>query len=106
MAYQSFMKSWDTIKEKLAEEILDYYEDLRYELGYEEIEDENYPEIETTDEIIQRVQLTGIVVSYAGIHEGREIGLTFACSWNKENGIGVRLLNEEIDEIGYSHVAL
>lgn len=31
---------------------------------------------------------------------------SFMKSWDTENGIGIRFLDEEIDEIGYSHVAM
>ncbi|MEC1180069.1 contractile injection system protein, VgrG/Pvc8 family [Metasolibacillus meyeri] len=36
----------------------------------------------------------------------RDIGITFYCTWDSENGIGIRLLNEEITEVGYQDVAI
>lgn len=30
----------------------------------------------------------------------------FDCSWDKENGLGLRLVNEEIMEVGYQDVAI
>ena len=33
----------------------------------------------------------GIKVPYAEIYGGRSIGLSFDCSWDEENGLGIRL---------------
>ena len=35
---------------------------------------------------------------------GREIGITFKCTWDIENGVGVRLLNEKVVEVGYQDI--
>ena len=34
------------------------------------------------------------------------MGLTFECSWDEENGVGIYFVNEEIEEIGYQDVAM
>ncbi|AFJ63829.1 hypothetical protein MUS_3978 [Bacillus velezensis YAU B9601-Y2] len=52
------------------------------------------------------ITLDGIVVPYADIFEGRDIGIIFNCSWDTENGLGLRLLNEKIIEVGYQDVAI
>ncbi|MBJ7968123.1 DUF2004 domain-containing protein, partial [Bacillus cereus] len=46
------------------------------------------------------------VVPYAGIFDGRDIGITFNCTWDTENGLGIRLLNEKVTEVGYQDVAI
>lgn len=77
-----------------------------HELGYDIELNENYPLIETPDQILEMITLDGIVVPYADIFEGRDIGMTFNCSWDTENGLGLRLLNEKIIEVGYQDVAI
>lgn len=86
--------------------ILDYYKQTRHELGYDIEVNENYPLVETTDQILEMISLDGIVVSYADIFEGRDIGITFNCTWDTENGLGLRLLNEKVTEVGYQDVAI
>ncbi|CCF06902.1 conserved protein of unknown function [Bacillus velezensis] len=66
----------------------------------------NYPLIETPEQTLEMITLDGIVIPYADIFEGRDIGITFNCSWDTENGLGIRLLNEKIIEVGYQDVAI
>lgn len=66
----------------------------------------NYPLIETPEQTLEMITLDGIVIPYADIFEGRDIGITFNCSWDTENGLGLRLLNEKIIEVGYQDVAI
>ncbi|WP_391509674.1 DUF6985 domain-containing protein, partial [Bacillus paramycoides] len=37
---------------------------------------------------------------------GRDVGVSFDCSWDEENGLGIRLINERADEVGYQDVAI
>ena len=46
-----------------------------------------------------------MVIPEDGIFDGRCACLAFSCSWDEENGLGIRFVNEEIDEIGYQDVA-
>lgn len=105
-AYNSLMQNWGGIQQSFLQPILDYYKQKRYELGYEIEFNENYPQIETTDQLLAMVSLVGIVVPYGDIYEGRDIGITFDCTWDIENGLGLRLLNEEVTEVGYQDVAI
>lgn len=86
--------------------ILEYYQEKRHELGYDIAFEENYPLVETTDKILEMISLDGIVVSYAGIYEGRAMGILFKCTWDMENGLGLRLLDEVVTEVGYQDVAI
>ncbi|MEY6549097.1 DUF2004 domain-containing protein [Bacillus cereus] len=104
VAYQSLIKNWEEVQISLLHSILDYYKQRRCELGYDVGMQENYPLIETTDQILEMVSLDGIVVPYADITEGREVGITFNCTWDIENGVGVRLLNEKVMEVGYQDI--
>lgn len=48
----------------------------------------------------------GIKVPYAEIYGGRSIGLSFDCSWDEENGLGIRLNNEEVIDVGFQDIAI
>ncbi|MFY0802565.1 DUF6985 domain-containing protein [Peribacillus frigoritolerans] len=106
MAYQALMQKWEDLQLSLLQSILDYYKQKRHELGYDIGLNENYPLVETTNQILEMITLDGIVVPYADIFEGRDIGITFNCTWDLENGLGLRLLNEKIIEVGYQDVAI
>ncbi|WP_242141997.1 MULTISPECIES: DUF2004 domain-containing protein [unclassified Bacillus cereus group] len=106
VAYTSFMQNWEQLQQSFLQSILDYYKQERQELGYDIEVNENYPLVETTNEILEMISLDGIVVPYAGIFDGRDIGITFNCTWDTENGLGIRLLNEKVTEVGYQDVAI
>lgn len=106
MAYQVLMQKWEDLQPILLQSTLDYYKQKRHELGYGIGLNENYPLVETTDRILEMIALDGIVVPYADIFEGRDIGITFNCTWDIENGLGLRLLNEKVIEVGYQDVAI
>lgn len=105
-AYQSLIKNWDDLQPSLLQSILDYYKQKRHELSYDIRLNEDYPLVETTDKILDMITFDGIVVPYADIFEGRDIRITFNCTWDIENGLGIRLLNEKVIEVGYQDVAI
>lgn len=106
VAYTSLMQNWELVQKNFLQSILDYYKQERQELGYDIEINENYPLVETIDKILEMIRLDGIVVPYAGIFDGRDIGITFNCTWDTENGLGIRLLNEKVTEVGYQDVAI
>ncbi|MEZ2661321.1 DUF6985 domain-containing protein [Aneurinibacillus aneurinilyticus] len=101
MAYNSLIQNWEQLQRSILQPILDYYEQ-NYDAGL----NENYPVIETVDQLLDWISLVGISVPYAKGLEGRYIGLTFDCVWDTENGLGILLINEEVDRVGYQDVAM
>ncbi|WP_242274684.1 DUF2004 domain-containing protein [Bacillus cereus group sp. BfR-BA-01310] len=106
VAYTSLMQNWEHLQQRFLQPILEYYKQERHELGYDIEVNESYPLVETTDQILEIINLDGIIVPYAGIFEGRDIGITFNCTWDIENGLGLRLLDEQVTEVGYQDVAI
>lgn len=105
-AYKVLTNHWDGIQEILLEFILDYYKEKRKKLGYDIEFNEHYPEINSTKELLDYITLVGIKVPYANIYGGRSIGISFDCTWDEENGIGVRLNDEQVIEVGYQDIAI
>ncbi|MCY8232254.1 DUF6985 domain-containing protein [Priestia endophytica] len=105
-AYTLFMQKWEQVQKSLLYHILAYYQKKRHELGYDIEPNEDYPLVETTDEVLKMINLDGIIVPYGDIFEGRDIGLSFHCTWDDENGLGVRLLDEKVAEVGYQDVVI
>ena len=107
IAYTALMDKWMVINPMIVEKIWEYYNDERQMLGYDIDVDDQYPPIKTANDIVRYIKLIGIKIPYAGAFEGqRSVGLIFGCTWNEEFGVGIRLLNEEIYEIGFQDVAL
>ena len=65
-----------------------------------------YPEIFTVNEIQDHVTLVGIKIPYEDMYGGRSIGLCFDCTWDEENGLGVRLGDERVVKVGYQDIAI
>lgn len=105
-AYQALMKRWEQVQESFLKPIFEYYRQKRHELGYDIARNENYPLVETADQILEMISLDGIVVPYGDIREGRDIGILFNCTWDQENGLGLRLLNEEVVDVGYQDIVI
>lgn len=106
MAYNSLMDNWEQIQYCILQPILEYYKQKRQELGYDVALNVDYPLFETVDQLIEHITLVGISVPYDFLREGRDIGVSFDCSWDEENGLGVRLINEKVDEVGFQDVAI
>ena len=106
MAYNTLMQKWEQLQYDILQPILAYYQQKRHELGYDVEYNEGYPVIETIDELLERITLVGIVIQYGDIYEERDIGLIFDCTWDEENGLGIRLLDEQVKAIGYQDTAM
>ena len=103
-SYEEFKNAWNDIKESILESVLSYYIDLRKELGYDDDSNEDYPELSSIEEIKEKIALDSIVVPLSGIYDGRSIALAFNCEWDTENGLGIILVDEEIQDIGYQDI--
>lgn len=105
-SFNSFIDNWEQIQQSILQPILDYYIAKRHELGYDVEFNENYPLIETTEQLIEKINLVGISVPTAKRFEGRYIGVAFDCSWDDENGLGILLVDEKINKVGYQDVTM
>lgn len=105
-AYQALIKKWDKVQETFLNSIIEYYKQKRSELGYDIELSKNYPEIKSTKELLDHITLVGIKVPNADIYGERSIGISFDCTWDKENGLGLRLNNEEVIDVGYQDIAI
>lgn len=105
-AYHSLKEKWEQVQYYILQPILDYYKQKRHELGYDVSMNEAYPFIETIHQLIEQLTLVGITIPYDFLREGRDLGLSFDCTWDEENGLGVRLINEKVEEVGYQDVAM
>ncbi len=106
MAYNFLIERWQQLQQSILEPILDYYKQKRYELGYDVEFNENYPLIETATQILEKITLVGIFVPDNDLIDFLDIGLTFDCTWDMENGLGLCFVKGEVTEVGYQDVVL
>ena len=106
LAYKKLMENWNDIQEDILNKILEYYNLSREELGYSTDSNKDYPNIDNINQIAKKINLVGIIIPYSGAYDGRECGLTFECTWDNENGIGVYLVDEQIIEVGYQDIVM
>ena len=114
-AYEKFKEKWDILQKSVAEKIIEYYnEKEKASYGPEDKEEFNkwWPEINTIDELLNQIELDGIIVPETFVMEdiagGRCIYLTFSKKYGNDiegNGIGVKIVNEEVTEIGFKEIA-
>ena len=105
-AYTMFKNKWNLIQKNILSSILEYYNTTREELGFAENENGEYPRIENEEELLQHITLVGVKIPYAEIYGGRSVGLSFDCLWDEENGVGIRLSDEEVIEVGFQDIAI
>ena len=113
--YEKFKKKWNDLQKEIAEKIIKYYnEEEKDSYGPEDKEefDKWWPEINTIDELLNQIKLEGIIIPEAFIMEdvvgGRCIYITFNKKYGndtEDNGIGVKIVNEEVAEIGFKDIA-
>lgn len=99
LAYQFLINKWEQLQRNFLQPILEYYQQKRVELGYDIAFNEDYPLVETMEELLEMIILEGIVVPYGDVREGRDIGILFKCTWDQENGLGLRLLDEAVIDV-------
>ena len=104
-SFRAFMEMWERIMGDTVEAIKEYYLGLRKELGYDQEYNADYPPLDNTDSVLKMISLDMMAIPEDGIFDGRCVCLAFSCSWDEENGLGIRFVNEEIDEIGYQDIA-
>ncbi|MCL2179092.1 MAG: DUF2004 domain-containing protein [Cystobacterineae bacterium] len=105
-SYTNLMKAWNGLQPKLVQSILEYYKQKRHELGYDVEFNENYPTIETSEQLLEHITLSSIKIPYSEAPDSRAAGISFDCTWNSENGVGLSLVNEKIVDVGYQDVAI
>lgn len=104
-AFNTFTKKLnDELYLNLLNKVLDYYNNRRNELGYNIESNEHYPEINTIDILLNHITFSFINVMYDRNDDKRRIGIGFDCTWDSENGVGITLIDEEIENIGYQDI--
>ncbi|MBO5348296.1 MAG: DUF2004 domain-containing protein [Clostridia bacterium] len=101
-----FFDEWNNIENKIIDASYNYYNSEREKLGYDIEKNEDYPELKDVSEIIDMIEIIGITVPEQDDSSERAISIVFNCTWEREHGMGICLVNNNVIEIGYQDIAL
>ncbi|MBC2161510.1 hypothetical protein HCB29_00405 [Listeria booriae] len=108
-AYTNFMSNMDEIMDAVELGIFEYYEDNYEEyrdMAGEVEADKIAPEISTIKELGNLVIPTQLISRRVRKNGVRRIGLVCDCTWDIDNGVGVRIENEKVEEVDYQDIVL
>ncbi|WP_375379784.1 DUF6985 domain-containing protein [Listeria booriae] len=108
-AYTNFMSNMDEIMDAVELGIFECYEDNYEEyrdMAGEVEADKIAPKISTIEELDNVVIPTQLIVRRVRKNGVRRIGLVCDCTWDIDNGVGVRIENEKIEEVDYQDIVL
>lgn len=105
-AFRDFNRNRDTFFSDLEQQLLNYYHRARMESGLDdESTKERFPAIDDAGDLASMTRLTGIVIDYFdGDDWSAVIGLLAECSWEKEHGLGVKIVDGQVVEIGFQDI--
>lgn len=104
--FLNFLHKLNGYTAKIAEAVFQYYCVRREELGYLDEFNADYPAISKSEEILKMITLIGITVPDQDDYDEAAISLVFNCTWDKENGVGICFIGEDIDDIGFQDIAM
>lgn len=99
---KDFFENWSIIKTEIIEKIYEYYNEKRKQLGYDIELNEFYPNVNDKYEITNMIEIIGITIP----SDVYECGIVCNCTWEEEHGLGIRLVNNKVVEIGEQGIAL
>lgn len=91
---------------KLEEQLFHYYQEQREENKYEDYYKEFFPEISSPKELEKYMYFRSIKVSYYDDDWSKFIGFIIDCDWDKQLGIGVKLIKNRVREISVQDIVL
>jgi hypothetical protein len=103
-AFCDLIARWDDVMHTMRDGILANWAQELAECSREPEYNASYP---AEPQLANRTELTGIIVSYMNGQEWcNYIGLLAECSWSLEHGLGVKIVDGRIVEIGYQDIVI
>lgn len=115
-AFEALIEEWDEIQHKIADAILEYYNNQ--EKGAYGPDDETeyeswWPDIDTEEEMMKKIHLDSIVIESEYVMDSKgenPVYILFNRDWGGEdtedNGVAVLIEDGEVTEVGYKDIAL
>lgn len=108
LAFCRFVQSADLFFHSLERKLLDYFDKTRDECDLDaETKGLLFPPLQDPRDLSSLIVLTGVLVSYFDGDDWSEyIGLLMECTWDREHGLGVKLVDGDVAEIGGQEIVL
>ncbi|MEO0477807.1 MAG: hypothetical protein AAF085_17840 [Planctomycetota bacterium] len=106
-AWQNLCQYKPTVQLAVLQATFEYYQKMRPQYakaGPEWIA--NMPELERPDQLTDRIGLNTVNLSWPYDEQPVRVGLSFGCTWEREHGIGVVLVDNKVIDIGGADCAL
>ncbi|WKU21108.1 MULTISPECIES: DUF6985 domain-containing protein [Priestia] len=109
-AFLNFIQDMENIMNKAEKHIYDYYmenyEEYREMIANKSEADQVVPNIHSVLDLKKLVEPTELIVRRVRKNGKRRLGLLCDVSWDIENGIGVKMEDEGVEEVGYQDIVL
>ena len=100
-----FLENYPKYKQIMLEAILEYYQDRRDEYGIDDPDDPDMPEVNDIQAISKMTKFTTIKVRKEKRFGKNAFGFFFDCTWDPEEGIGIRVKDFNVEKIGIEGIA-
>ncbi|MGG3193088.1 MULTISPECIES: DUF6985 domain-containing protein [Priestia] len=109
-AFLSFIQDMENIMNEAEKHIYDYYienyEEYREMIGNKLEADQVVPNIHAVSDLKKLVEPAELIVRRVRKNGKRRLGLLCDVCWDIENGIGVKMEDEVVEEVGYQDIVL
>ncbi len=108
LAFQYFDKNKSILMKAVEEMLFKNYKETYKEnrMRYTDNADEVLPEISSANQLSEVISITKVIISETFDEESKEVGLMFDASWEPELGIGVKIINGDVAEVGTQDIIL
>ncbi|AXI29759.1 hypothetical protein CIB87_12325 [Priestia megaterium] len=109
-AFLSFIQDMENIMNETEKHIYDYYmenyEEYREMIANKSEADQVVPNIYSVSDLKKLVEPAELIVRRVRKNGKRRLGLLCDVSWDIENGIGIKMEDEGVEEVGYQDIVL
>lgn len=109
-AFHNFIQDMHNIINEVEKQVYEYYsenfEEYREMLRDESEADNVAPKIASTADLKRLVKPTELIVRRVRENGNRRLGLLCDVSWDIENGLGIKIEDEIVEEVGYQDIVL
>ncbi|MCM3359020.1 MULTISPECIES: hypothetical protein [unclassified Psychrobacillus] len=109
-AFINFIQDMKNIMNEAEKLVYDYYsdnyEEYRERLGNKSEADNFAPKVESASDLKSLVKPTELIVRRVRKNGKRRLGLLCDVSWDIENGLGIKIEDENVEEVGYQDIVL
>ncbi len=106
--FLNFIQDMENIMNKAEKHIYDYYmenyEEYREMIGNKLEADQVVPNIYSVSDLKKLVEPAELIVRRVRKNGKRRLGLLCDVSWDSENGIGIKIEDEGVEEAGYQDI--